>query len=239
MIQLLLRPCLPVWLVLMASGLAHAGIVTTVPTDLSPGDQYRLVFITRGARDAQAPSIDDYNAFVTTQANYSNELAALGLAWKVIGSTYAVDARENTSTIPGTDGAGIPIYRLDGTRIADSYADLWDGSIDSPLNVDQYGNVYGHDWWSQASVWTGTDQYGYRMYGLGCYGAAARIGGSYYTDYNWIAWCNTYQDESHPFYAISSDLEIQDATVPEPGSLAVWIVMAMVANVGWKLRRKR
>ncbi len=60
------------------AGGAQAGTVVTVPTDLNPGDQYRLVFVTNGTRDAQSTDIADYNTFVTTEANLSTELAALG-----------------------------------------------------------------------------------------------------------------------------------------------------------------
>jgi hypothetical protein len=98
------------------AGGAEAGTVVTVPTDLNPGDQYRLVFVTDGTRDAQSTDIADYNAFVTAQANQSTELQALGVDWFVIGSTSTVSARDNT----GTDGGGgVPIYLLEnGLRIS-------------------------------------------------------------------------------------------------------------------------
>lgn len=50
--------------------------------------------------------------------------------------TGTVNALDNTGTHPG---AGVPIYRLDGVRIADDYADLWDGDIDNPVHLDQFG----------------------------------------------------------------------------------------------------
>lgn len=117
------------------AGGAEAGTVVTVPTDLNPGDQYRLVFVTNGARNALSTDIADYNDFVTAQANLSTELAALGTTWFAIGSTSTVSARDNT----GTDaGGGVPIYLpvAGDLSIADDYADLWDGTIDNPLNID-------------------------------------------------------------------------------------------------------
>ncbi len=121
------------------AGGAEAGTVVTVPTDLNPGDQYRLVFVTNGTGDALSTDIADYNTFVTNQANQSTELQALGVDWFVIGSTSTVSARVNT----GTDGSGgVPIYLPVGGdhRIADDYNDLWDGTIGHPLNIDQFGD---------------------------------------------------------------------------------------------------
>ena len=128
----------------------HADVVT-VPTDLSPGDPYRLVFVTSGTRDTTSLGIADYNAFVTDQANQNADLARLGASWFAIASTVTpdytstVDARDNTSTTPGTDVAGIPIYLVNSgsNRLADSYADLWDGSLDNFLSIDQDGNDLG------------------------------------------------------------------------------------------------
>src|SRR5215471_8873092 len=76
----------------------------TVPPSLSPGDQYRLVFVTSTRRTATSSSIGDYNLFVTNAANTVPELAALGTTWTAIASTATVDARDNTLTNPGTDG---------------------------------------------------------------------------------------------------------------------------------------
>src|SRR5690242_18076131 len=87
----------------------------TVPPSLSVGDQYRLVFVTSTARNATSTNIADYNTFVTNTANGVAELVSLGTTWKVIGSTSSVSARDNTGTNPSS--TGVPIYRLDGTRI--------------------------------------------------------------------------------------------------------------------------
>ena len=44
--------------------------------------------------------------------------------FRVVGSTAAVDARDNTNTT----GTGVPIYWLNGGKVADNYADFYDGS---------------------------------------------------------------------------------------------------------------
>ena len=108
------------------AGHIHASYV--LPSGLSPGDQYRLVFVTSGARDASSANIEDYNDFVKSygdQAVVSN--------WKAIVSTATVDARDNTSSNPTTDGVGVPIYNLMGELVADDYSDLWGGELKLPI----------------------------------------------------------------------------------------------------------
>src|SRR6476620_4389874 len=102
----------------------------TVPVDLNPGNQYRLVFITGAARDGTSADINDYNSFVTNVADSVSQLAALGTTWKAICSTPTVAARDNTATNPLLT-PGVPIYDLTGYRVVNSNADLWDGSIDN------------------------------------------------------------------------------------------------------------
>jgi len=103
----------------------------TVPTSLSPGDSYRLAFVTSTTRDATSSDIGVYNTFVTGVANTVPELVALGTTWKPIGSIATVDARDNTGTNPGVS-TGVPIFLLNDTKIADDNAELWVGGI-APL----------------------------------------------------------------------------------------------------------
>ena len=77
--------CFAAVLVLSASA-AHADPIT-VPTDLNPGDEYRLAFVTSTTRDATSTNIADYNAFVTTVAESVPELLALNTTWTAFGST--------------------------------------------------------------------------------------------------------------------------------------------------------
>ena len=90
---------------------------------------------------ATSTNIADYNEFVDDLANDEQPaLAALGTMWSVIGSTEDDSAVLNTMTDPGPFGTtGVPIYRLDGTKIADDYDDLWDGDLDATLSVMENG----------------------------------------------------------------------------------------------------
>ena len=136
-LEMLKRAAVAALAVVVTAGSA-AAIPITVPTSLSPGDQYRLAFVTSTTRDATSSDINDYNAFVTTAANTQPALTALGTTWKAIGSTASVNARVNTNTDP--IATGVPIFLLNDTNLAGSYPDLWDSSILAyPVNAhDRY-----------------------------------------------------------------------------------------------------
>ncbi len=85
--------------------------------------------MTRTEQNAQSTDIAHYNTIVQTGAKGGHTAITddMGDQFKVVGSTAAVDARDNT----GTTGAGVPIYWLNGQKVADDYADFYDGSWDS------------------------------------------------------------------------------------------------------------
>ena len=61
---------------LVSMALSLQAQVTTVPTGLNGGDQYRLVFVTSTTRDATSSDIADYNAFVNYAASLNTYLDA-------------------------------------------------------------------------------------------------------------------------------------------------------------------
>lgn len=180
-----------------------------VPSDLNPGDPYRLVFVTSGTRDGSSTNIADYDAFVTIQASLSAQLAALDTGWRVIGSTASADAIDHTNTNPSLDGTGVPIYLLSDTRIADDYADLWDGAIAALLDIDQFGDTR-----AAAAIYSGTNPNGFGDTTRPLGATQTILGESFQTGPQWIAaGVNTNNLASRPFYAISDVL-----LVPEPGT---------------------
>ena len=61
--------------------------------------------------------------------------------FRVVGCTAAVDARDNTATTYTSADKGVPIYWLNGTKVADQYEDFYDGSWDDQVNAkDESGN---------------------------------------------------------------------------------------------------
>ena len=109
------------------------------PSGLNAGDKFRLLFITSTVRDATATAIATYNTFVQTaaKAGHSAITDSCGNLFKVLGSTAAVDARDNA----GTTGAGFPIYWLGGAKVADSYTDFHDGSWGSSAGRNENGGA--------------------------------------------------------------------------------------------------
>ena len=74
-------------------GNAAIGDPITVPTGLSVGDQYRLVFVTSTTHQATSSDINSYNSIVDALGD-----TVIESDWKVIGSTLTVDAIDNTAT---------------------------------------------------------------------------------------------------------------------------------------------
>ncbi|MHC4447678.1 MAG: hypothetical protein ACYSXF_07870 [Planctomycetota bacterium] len=216
-------------LILVVLGGTAAAVPITVPADLNPGDQYRLVFVTSTDTQAGSTDIADYNAFVTAAANTQAELVVLGTTWTAIGSTAAVDARDNTGTNPSS--AGVPIYLLDGaTRIADSNADLWDGWLLAWINLDE-GAAY-----RDTNVWTGTEIDGTaHLASLGfddvIFGESN--GPSGLTNYRWIINLNGAAKPYNPYalYGISGVL----AVIPEPFT-ALLLASGLAALAGFRRR---
>jgi len=137
---------LPVLAALLAAS-AQAQIQIP-PPDLQGGQSYRILFVTESARNAMSTDIADYNAFVAADANASPQLAALNTNWRALAATSAVNARTNTDTDP-TASNQVPIYLPNGTRIADDYADLWDGQLAAPPNSTSLGNtIVGQRTWT-------------------------------------------------------------------------------------------
>lgn len=81
------------------------------------------------------------------------EAAGLGGKWIAWLSTTSVNAKNR---IPDTN---VGYYRLDGVKIADDKADLTDGNISNPINVDDERNQVN------ARVWTSTNSNGMRAGG--------------------------------------------------------------------------
>jgi hypothetical protein len=220
------------------SGVAQAAIVVP-PTGLAPGSEYRLVFVTSGTRNGTSSNIADYNTFVQNAARSSSVLnTALttagfdptSISWTAIASTPTTNARVNTAT-QATDTSR-PIYRLDGARVATSYADLWDGSIGVPINLTEVDSV------GAGRVWTGTAASGLTLGALGSsfsvlYGIQER------TDI-WVSNGDLVATNPLNLYGISSVLAVPTATTtPEPSSLLGFITLGglLLGGVARKARK--
>ena len=125
-----------------------------VPSGLGPGDRFRLLFISSSSRNATPTSIDTYNTWIQNLAAAGHtDIQGYSSTFNVVGSTAAVDARDNTGTTYTSTDKGVAIYWLNGNKVADDYGDFYDGSWDEEASMrTQAGTSTG----APGTVWTGS-----------------------------------------------------------------------------------
>ena len=108
-----------------------------IPTGLSTGDKFRLIFLSSTKRDGSSTDIATYNTFVQTRAAAGHtDIQAYSSGFTAVGCTGDVDAVDNTFTT----GAGVNIYWLNGNKVADDYGDFYDGDWDEEaVNKNELG----------------------------------------------------------------------------------------------------
>ena len=95
--------------------------------DEDRGQKFRLIFLSLYARNAQSASITDYNNFIrSATASGHSDIQGYSDGFTVVGCTEDVDARENTDTGYTNANKGVPIYWLNGSKVADDYQDFYD-----------------------------------------------------------------------------------------------------------------
>lgn len=193
-----------------------------VPPSLSPGDKYHLVFISDGLHDATSGVITTYNNFVQSQAALNPVLTGtnMGVTYKAIASTTAIDANVNAAV-------SAPVFNFNGDKIADSFGDMWDGTIDNPIAYNQFvATVFPPD------IWTGSQTSGIGSVGAELGQANPRTGRSDLADGRWIDEIFSNSSFTSRFYGLSQELTVP---VPEPSSF----VLAVMGVIGlWNLRRR-
>ena len=190
-----------------------AGINPATGESWKNGDTYRFAFFTSVGIVATSADISTYNAFVQGLANETTVYdigADEGVTWKIIGSTDAVDARDNTSTNPGVDGTGEPIFLLDGTTVvANDYADLWDGEIQHIIDLTEQG-INDTYWPFTGTYPDGTEAPGHDA-SRGALGDSGEIGqgnSSSTTEWVWRMYTSAPATEEHQVYALSEPLVV-------------------------------
>jgi hypothetical protein len=217
-------------LVLALAPAAQAAPIT------APGDgytgSYRLVFATSSHPMADSSrTMTDFDADVTAAANAVPALVALGTTWKCLGSTPTIDARDNTNTNPN-DETGIPIYTTTGLRVADDNADLWDGTIQNAIWLDD-GTTSGTSSGYENYQWTGSGSDGTARYG----GSDGPLGSTYangwatrggYVNSNWFTNVSINLTDTRGARMIG-----MSGVIPEPAT------MSLLAIGGIALIRRR
>ena len=117
-----------------------------IPTGLVVGDQFRLLFLSSTKQDATLSDIADYNAFVQNRAAAGHpDIQAHNSGFRVVGCTQAVHARANTDTRYTNADKGVPIYWLNGNKVADEYEDFYDGDWDDEADDKNESGTNGPD----------------------------------------------------------------------------------------------
>ena len=135
------------------------GVVSVdfVPPGLSPGDTYQIGFVTDGTTDATSINVQEYNNFVTQQAELaSSTTETWGVEWFAFTSTPTVNARDNALV-------SAPVYFLNGIQAFTGFDDVWDGSsYDTSAATDQFSVTLpgGFSYWFGSND-DGTSALGY------------------------------------------------------------------------------
>ena len=132
------------------------------PDCLRPGQQYRILFASRGQRMANSADITSYDAWLQEQADASSQMPDdIASQFKVLGSTSSTNARAHTDTEASDDPEnGILVFYYRGRKVADSYADLYDGSWDTAEARNERGEIFRPGQGGSRWVWTGTNNDG-------------------------------------------------------------------------------
>ena len=201
------------------------------PAGIGPGERFRLIFLTSTKRNATSSNIETYNTFVQNRAAAGHaNIQDHSSRFKVVGCTQAVDARDNTGT--NTNGPGVPIYWVSGNKVADNYADFYDGSWDDEANDrNELGND-AHDTSQTGNyTWTGCSHDGTKSFS----GQSLALGK------NAVRWGrlnassngpiegtgSTLKDSTRPFYALSPVFQVPSLNAstlsptgaPHPGEI--------------------
>lgn len=203
--------------------LFYAGVGYATPILQSEVSNYRIAFVTSGVHSALSTEIDDYNSFVSSQANGSEidlALAALGVtpSWFAWGSTASGDAIDNIQAGGSED---LPIYNTRGELVASGWTQLLGTNIttlSNPIAYDQNGlpqvDIFG--------AWTGTNFLGEQASTNICLGCLRVNGGN--PEAVTGDWTSVFSGADaanlNHFYAFSSPINMVSA-VPEPSSLAL------------------
>jgi len=220
------------WFAFGVGGPAEAGPILTTPMGLSPGEQFRFVFVTEGTEGETVgsnTSIDFYNNFVNTQAGGATYNGST-IQWTAIASTEATSAINN---ILGTQQA--PVYLPDGTEVTSSTDafGLWSGNLKNPINEFINGQMT-----VGVLLWTGTNTDGTASPGNSLGDPTANFGDSLDTNKGWVDTTSLTTSLLLPMYGISQVLIVPQSVVPEPSSL--WMAgIAISAGLAYGWYRPR
>ena len=190
------------------------------PSAVVEGDLFRLIFATSTTRNATSTDIADYNTFVQNAAAAGHTaIRSYSAGFRVVGCTASVDARNNTSTTHTSTDTGVPIYWLNGAKVADDYADFYDGSWDNEANPKNQSGTNRNLTNPANQPFTGCDHDGTRILGASALDALGRTlsrlgkpGSSGSADGPISS--STSGSGARPFYGLSQVFVVSDVAIP-------------------------
>ena len=187
-----------------------------VPTGLTLGDTFRLLFLSSTRRTASASGIGTYNTHVQTAAAAGHTaIQAYSAGFRAVGCTSSQDARVNTRTLHTTSDTGVPIYWLNGAKAADDYADFYDGDWDEEAALkDESGTAATT---TGNYPWTGCDHDGTELSGDALGSGSPVLGApdsSFGTDGPISSSFADSPSETRPLYGLSELFAVAAAVVP-------------------------
>ena len=218
-------------------GLELANSAPSLPVGLTPGEDYRLAFLTSTYTAATSPSSGFYNNFVQNLANTNSLLPST--TWRALVSTATKSASTNIDCSPSC--GSIPIFNLDGTEVASSANNLFgasDGAMITPIDSFQDGSLANLDCCQY--VWTGSNDDGTASTGsgpVGSTGGTAELGSSSFGYVDGEISDDT--TATYQLWAISGELVYEPTGVPEPTTLALLASGGLAAGLLRRLRRRR
>ena len=128
-----------------------------LPSGVGVGVEFRLLFLTSNTRDGTSTDIGNYNSFVqSAAASGHTDIQAYSSHFRAVGSTAVTDARDNTATTYTSADKGVPIYWLNGSKVANEYEDFYDGRWDNESSAkNQSGSST-----TEIRPWTGSNHDG-------------------------------------------------------------------------------
>ena len=190
--------------------------------------EYQLIFVTTATTQAIGEDINDYDNFVTSTANaeFTGQYGYAGTRWSAVGSTSAVDARDHALIVQS-------VWNTAGEKVADNYSDMWDGSLDNPINYFESGSR------ADTIVWTGSATNGTGSsfnHELGDDASSRATRGSTLSNNgSWISQQTSDTTNHFRMYALSETLN-STSPVPLPG--AIWLFSFALIGFFGSSRRK-
>ena len=173
-----------------------------IPDGLTGGSRFRLLVVEAKGLSCRSRDIGRYNRhFIHHIGNSGHtDIRAYAGGFRMLGSTARTAARDNT----GTTGTGVAIYWLNGDKVADDNADLYDGSWSSQAARYPSGNAAS----SESFVKTGSNSDGTSRSGSTLGSSVCEIG--QLTAGNELTRGGTTvpADTVFPFYVMSQEFEV-------------------------------